>query len=246
MTSIPNREEQYNFINLGANHINYTRDFQISDAISAGDLTLLQTITADWFNQDTPFTSSPWEHIEEIDWYKLQLKCLNRSCRVAAYEGGLIKQSLFLISKIFNILIESGQSTEFLNTRVFHVICKKYCQAVNRLSTLHMSDLMKDILLYVNDHLTEDLTLQMIAKQFELHPVHLARKFKKEVGMTFIEYMNYQKVEYAKYLFYLDQYSLSDVAYLSGFNSHSYFTKVFKKVTGLTPTQFVKEHLHYY
>lgn len=246
MDSKYNRVEQYGLINTDSNHQDYTRDYGLSDAISTGDSQLLEEVTQGWYDQADPFMTSPWEDVSQIEWLKLQLKCLNKSCRVAAYEGECVSQSIYLLYKKFNILIDNGQSIDYLNEQIFYVICQSYCEAVHRLSTKNLTQSMKDIVFFINEHLTHDLTLQIIADQFDLHPVHLARKFKKEMGFTFIEYVNYQKVEYAKYLFYLDQYSLSDVAFLAGFNSHSYFTKVFKKVSGITPTQFVKENLVFY
>lgn len=100
---------------------------------------------------------------------------------------------------------------------------------------------MKEIIKFVTDHLTVDLTLKDIAEKFDMHPVHLARKFKQETGITYVSYMNNQRIFLAQYLFHLQTYELSDVAYLAGFNSHSYFTKVFKKITGLTPTKYIKQ-----
>lgn len=235
-----NRSEYLRYLNEESANENYIRLFETFLAISTGDMEALKKTTSLWYEMDHPLDFCQNDKLSDIEWFQFQLRVLNTHCRLSAETGGLVRQSNYLISSKYNLLIERGQSIDYLKKYVFYEIFDDYCSAVKNLSTQNLSDVMIEIITYTNDHLTEDLTLPLIADEFDIHPVHLARKFKQETGLTFVEYIHCQRIELAKFLLYLDQYSLSETAYLSGFNSHSYFTKVFKKITGEKPSQFKK------
>lgn len=232
------RSECLRYLNEESANEDYMRMFETSLAISTGNQDALKEITSLWYEMEHPFNFCPNDKLSDIEWFQSQLKVLNTYCRLSAENGSLIRQSNYLISSKYTLLIERGQSIDFLKKYVFHEIFDDYCFAVKKLSTKNLSAIMIEIITYINDYLTKDLTLQLIADEFNIHPVYLARKFKQETGMTFVEYTNCQRIDLAKFLFYLNQFSLSEIAYLSGFNSHSYFTKVFKKITGEKPSQF--------
>lgn len=173
--------------------------------------------------------------------FKNHLIIVNTYCRIAAKNGGVLPLYLHLISERFSMLIEDAETIEFLRENVYHDIYQEYCAAVADFSTNSYSTVMTEVVRYITENLTDNLTLTNIAAKFDMHPVHLARKFKQETGTTFISYVNVQRVYLAKYYFHLGKFQLSEVATLSGFNSHSYFTKVFKKTTGQTPTRYLKQ-----
>lgn len=233
-----NRSEYLRYLNEESANENYIRLFENFLAISTGDMEALKKTTSLWYEMDHPLDFCQNDKLSDIEWFQFQLRVLNTHCRLSAETGGLVRQSNYLISSKYTLLIERGESIDFLKKYVFYEVFEDYCLAVKNLSTKNLSDIMIKIITYINDYLTEDLTLQLIATEFNIHPVHLARKFKQETGATFVEYINSQRIERAKFLFYLNRFSLSDIAHLAGFNSHSYFTKVFKKITGEKPSQF--------
>jgi YesN/AraC family two-component response regulator len=228
-------------LNDDAVNYRYLVEDQATDAITEGDQSLLadtlQIIelekVLDYLKQDGVAYL--------LRNFKNHLIIVNTYCRIAAKNGGVLPLYLHLISERFSMLIEDADSVEFLREHVYHEIYQEYCQAVSEFSTTEYSPVMTEIVRYITENLTDNLTLTMIAEKFDMHPVHLARKFKQETGTTFISYVNVQRVYLAKYYFHLGRYQLSEVATLSGFNSHSYFTKVFKKTTGQTPTRYLKQ-----
>lgn len=218
----------------------YLIEDQATDSITEGDKKTLdetlQILDLDkilgHLEQDEP------EHL--LRNFKNQLIIVNTYCRIAAKNGGVLPLYLHLISERFSLLIEDSDSIEYLRDKVYYSIFEEYCHAVSVFSTTTYSTVMTDVVSYITENLTDNLTLTNIASKFGMHPVHLARKFKQETGTTFIGYVNQQRVYLAKFYFHLGKYQLSEVANLSGFNSHSYFTKVFKKITGQTPTKYIK------
>ncbi|GEK90871.1 helix-turn-helix transcriptional regulator [Alkalibacterium kapii] len=178
---------------------------------------------------------------DRLEAFKNHLKTVNTYSRIAAKNGGVLPLYLHLIFERFSMIIKDTYSIDYLIDHIYFEIFREYCHSVVHFSTSDYSSIMKEIVTYITDHLTSELTLTNIASIYGMHPVHLARKFKQETGSTFIGYVNQQRIYLAKYYFHLGEHQLSEVANLAGFNSHSYFTKVFKKITGKTPTKYLKD-----
>jgi AraC family transcriptional regulator len=78
-------------------------------------------------------------------------------------------------------------------------------------------------------------TLEEIAGQVDVHPVHLSRVFRKTYGETLGQYLNRIRVRYASQKLSTSDAPLSDVALSAGFYDQSHFTRIFKQLTGTTP-----------
>lgn len=90
---------------------------------------------------------------------------------------------------------------------------------------------------YILDHITEALTLDEIAKGAFLSTSQFKQKFKKQVGIAPRQFINSQKIEYAKDLLE-ENHSIEQIARLLNFESSSYFAFVFKKFCFCTPTEY--------
>lgn len=92
---------------------------------------------------------------------------------------------------------------------------------------------------YIVNHIDEDLSLQSVAKMFHISPEHLTRQFKREKGFTFYQYVLQQRVaESKRMLLNCPDMNLTDIAYACGFTSAAQFTRVFKDMTQLLPSQY--------
>lgn len=219
----------------------YLMQDQLADAITSGDKDKLEE-TLKLIDIDRVFSYLEADSdCELIDAFRNHLMTVNTYARIAARNGGVLPLYLHLIFERFSMIIKDTYSLDYLIEHVYFELFREYCHAVIYFSTSNYSSVMKEIVTYITENLTSELTLTNIASIYGMHPVHLARKFKQETGNTFIGYVNQQRVYLAKYYFHLGNYQLSEVANLAGFNSHSYFTKVFKKMTGKTPTKYLKD-----
>ncbi|MBH0230694.1 AraC family transcriptional regulator [Halobacillus yeomjeoni] len=95
---------------------------------------------------------------------------------------------------------------------------------------------------YILNNLTEELTLKDIAADLNVHPNYLSGIFTKETGISISQFINEQRVNEAKELLSITDYSLMEISILLGYNSQSYFTRVFKKHTGIGPKEFRKKY----
>lgn len=94
--------------------------------------------------------------------------------------------------------------------------------------------------LYINAHLSQDISLEDVAGDVQVSVFYLSRIFSLHAGLSFVEYVSNQRVTRAKGLLKFSRLSINKISQQCGFTDQNYFTKVFKKVTGLTPSQFRK------
>lgn len=96
---------------------------------------------------------------------------------------------------------------------------------------------VRTVAAYIREHFAEDVTLSHMAAMTGLTESYLSKRFRKEVGATFVDYLNTRRVEAAKS--YLDQgMSLKEVCGMAGFHNYNYFIRVFREKTGSTPARW--------
>ena len=91
---------------------------------------------------------------------------------------------------------------------------------------------------FIEEHSGEELSLRRVAKAVNIHPNYLSEKFKQVTGINFVEYV--ARTRFEKACRFLDDGGLriSDIAFAAGFQSLSQFNRVFKRLSGKSPTQF--------
>lgn len=98
----------------------------------------------------------------------------------------------------------------------------------------------EDIISYIKDHIREHLTLEALSNRAGLSPFYFTRLFKKETGYTPHEYIILSKVNIAKFYLKSTTYSIKEICFSSGFISESSFCTTFRKVCGMTPSEYRK------
>ncbi|OXM85413.1 response regulator transcription factor [Paenibacillus rigui] len=91
---------------------------------------------------------------------------------------------------------------------------------------------------YMDSHISEELSLEEVAEKMGLAPTYFSYMFKKMTNETFIQYRMRKRIERAKQLLELPHYKVVDVGIEIGYQSYPYFTKIFKKMTGCSPTEY--------
>ncbi len=94
---------------------------------------------------------------------------------------------------------------------------------------------------FIEEHYSNDISLSDVARYINISKNHLSYLFKKETGQTFSDYLIQYRIAKARSLLESGQnYTVSEIAELTGFHDTGYFSKVFKKATGLSPNQYKK------
>lgn len=97
---------------------------------------------------------------------------------------------------------------------------------------------IRKALRYIWDHYAQPLDLAQVAQVVQLSPSYFSTLFRQTVGMPFREYLCQIRVEQSKQLLLSGEYSLAQIAVSMGFPDQSYYSKVFKKIVGVTPGKY--------
>lgn len=104
------------------------------------------------------------------------------------------------------------------------------------------SKIMTNVLDYINKHFTGNITLSDTAEAAAVSKSYLCEIFKKELGMTFINYITNLRIDRAKQLLSGSDMKMYEISSAVGFNDYTYFSQIFKKKTGMTLSQYRKRH----
>lgn len=96
---------------------------------------------------------------------------------------------------------------------------------------------------YMQEHLSEEITLSVLAEEFHLNAQYISQLFKNEIDVGFFAYLTNIRLEKAKKLLLSTALPIADVAEQSGYGDYRVFTKVFKKAEGITPSQYRRDFL---
>ncbi len=131
-------------------------------------------------------------------------------------------------------LIHSAKEGVRLQKEMIH----KYCLLVKNHSLKGHSLLVRKIISAIDSDLTADLSLKSMADMLNVNASYLSTLFKKETGSTLTDYCNRKRVEHALFLLNSTTMQIQDIAQHCGISDVNYFTKIFKKVVGMTPREY--------
>ncbi len=162
---------------------------------------------------------------------------LNTICRKAAQSAYVHPIHLDEISRKFALKIESCTSVAQLEA-LEKEMTRKYCLLVQSYSLKDYSKPVQNIINYISFNLTADLSLNALSSEFALNNSYVSTLFKKETGTTLTNFVNNKRIDYAIYLLNTTKLPIQDISLQCGITDVNYFTKLFKKLKNMTPTQY--------
>jgi AraC-like DNA-binding protein/ligand-binding sensor protein len=155
----------------------------------------------------------------------------------AALEGGADCEEIFGLN--FNYLseIHNFRKVEEL-TFWLSKIMARFTDCVFNLADIRHKDTIFKAIAYIKRNYMNRITLEEVAKHVYLNPSYFSKIFNAEIKSTFVSYINSFRIRAAKELLLDSSTPLAEISSLAGFEDQSYFTKVFKKATGVTPGKF--------
>ena len=115
---------------------------------------------------------------------------------------------------------------------------EEYCDLIISNSLSGYSKIIQKVITYMMTYYKQQITVDDLATTHFIHPSHLSRKFKLETNMTITAYIQKIRIEHAQYLLRNKNMPIEEIAWMVGYGDSSYFTRVFKRQTGHTPTQY--------
>ena len=155
----------------------------------------------------------------------------------AAIEGGATSDSILRANNQFLMDIQNTDTLDDLCYRLQETI-DVFTDCMFNYIPSKGSELIKKAIRYISKNFQHTLTLDEVASHVHLNPSYFSTLFKQSTGSSFKEYLNLVRIEESKRLLANTDYSIIDISIAVGFEDQSYFSKVFKKYTGLTPKQY--------
>lgn len=212
--------------------LRYQGEQNLMDAISRGDYTAAK----EYLNQTGSYGLEQ-RLADTIRDKKNYLIIFNTLCRKAAQYGGVHPVYLDELSSRFAIQLETLHNVSKLDAMQGEMVYK-YSLLVQNHSTRSYSPVIQKAVDFICLNLKDDLSLSTLADQFSIHKSYLSSLFKRETGTTLTDFVTDRRISHAIYLLNTTNEPVQEIASSCGIPDLSYFTKIFRRKKGMTPTQY--------
>jgi two-component system, response regulator YesN len=214
--------------------LRYEVEMEIMRAVERGDSGSMKQLLlkiSNLFDFSERFPNHPVRAV------KNSLVILNTILRLAARNGNVQPYYLHQISEKFAKQIERSETIDSLNQLVA-VMCDEYCTLVRHQALSGYSPLVRKAAEYIAVHYSKPFNLTQLSDALHVNSAHLSRQFKKETGMTLTDFHQKRRIEEAKILLKNSESTIRWIADYVGFDDAGYFTRTFRKLEGMTPSQY--------
>ncbi|MBS6952961.1 MAG: response regulator [Enterocloster asparagiformis] len=176
------------------------------------------------------------------------LQAVDGACNILYLALSLLPDGSETLSQIFSSYGDGYRSIYRMNNveqvlEWLTVLRDGLCQVLKSRRKTYKDHVVTNVQKYINSHIEDRLPLNEVAAVFGLSPNYLSALFKKTCNIGFSEYITQKKVARAKALLLEQDMKIYEVADQLGFESAFYFSKVFKKVEGISPREYVQTRL---
>lgn len=162
-------------------------------------------------------------------------------CSRAAILGGVSAEGALSLSDYFIQMVEAADTVPEVKN-IGGEMQKTYVQRVQKAkASSNFSTLVRTCMEYVDTHIFEKISLNVMAEEVSYNEQYISRKFKGETGQSLFDYINQQKIQMAKFILTDKKLSIAEISHRLAFSSPSYFSSVFKKQTGMSPAEYQQD-----
>jgi two-component system response regulator YesN len=204
-------------------------DIKIINCLSTGNIDTLKSYVDDYFKTLCSDSSISKDYIK--------YSCL-------ALFGSILR---FCLEKAIDINAMFGEEDDWINKinncktifQLQETVLNIVEYVFNTISeNKNTNYLIKKAVEYIKDNFHEDINLETIAKNIFITPGYLSLLFKQETGVNFLEYLHKYRIQKAKEYLHNKLLKNYEVSRMVGYTNEKYFSQMFKRYTGLTPTQY--------
>lgn len=146
--------------------------------------------------------------------------------------------------KLFKEIDQCHDVNNILNK--INVLLNEISDLMNQQIERKNSIILEKVIQYVEEHYNEDITLSDIADKLHINYYYLSTYFKNQTSENLTTYINRIKIEKAQKLLRDSQDTIAEISKIVGFSDHNYFSKVFKKHVGMTPSMYRRKELGWF
>jgi two-component system response regulator YesN len=206
-----------------------TQEHKLIIGLENGDVQKCLTILSDTFRKYPNFFGQENIHYRIIE--------MMAAVRRVATENGINDriEPGYYMKKI--LCCKSGEEFEQTCTEeIRHIACE-----ISARKKSNIGKIVEKTNLLISERFHQDMNLDDISKELHISPQYLSRLYKNETGENFIERLTSVRIENAKKLMKESKYSIKEICYMSGYCDPNYFSKLFKKHVGISPTDYQKQ-----
>jgi AraC-like DNA-binding protein len=170
------------------------------------------------------------------------LLALNTLARKAVQGSSVHPMHIHTVSNDFAQKIEVSEREGELGS-ISEIMIRRYCALVQEYSLRKYSEIVRNVLNFVEFNLKEPLSLNLLAGQFNTVPSYLSRHFANELGMTLTDFINLKRLEHARHLLAGSTLHIDEIAEECGYQDVNYFIRLFKRKYGMSPSKY-RHSLH--
>ncbi len=138
-----------------------------------------------------------------------------------------------------NYLAELQSITDLSSLRAFFMqYVREILNAIEGSRQKESERVVGKVVDYIRDHFAEDVTLDEVSRMVDISPYYFSKLFKQEMGNGFIEYLTDIRIQKAKEYMANPKYSIKEICSMCGYADPNYFSRIFKKYVGLTPSEY--------
>lgn len=184
------------------------------------------------------FSSNPQRYLQAVD----------AACNILYLALSLLPEGEETLQEVFCAYPDGYRSVYKMKSVVqviqwLNTFRDGLCEILKNHRKTYKDHVVSNVQKYIASHIEDRLTLNDVSAVFGLSPNYLSSLFKKSCNIGFTEYITQKKVARAKALLLEQDYKIYEVADRLGFESAFYFSKVFKKVEGVSPREYVQSHV---
>ncbi|MBO4862978.1 MAG: helix-turn-helix transcriptional regulator [Eubacterium sp.] len=164
----------------------------------------------------------------------ISISMITRHC----IDKGMPSEVAYTLSDLYIRKVDKLKKADEIN-RLHKTMVYDYAERMAQIAendrySIHVTKTIK----YINDHITEPISVKDITENVKLNKSYLCALFKKETGKTIGSYIDTKKIELAKEYLTNTELRFIEISNALGFRSYSYYIQMFKKITGITPKEY--------
>lgn len=176
---------------------------------------------------------------------KNRLIIMSALCCRGAINLGVPSETAFSFADFFVIRLEDTRTVDEIPMLLTQMISFFRKEVKKAKEENQYSKHTRTLINYIDAHIQQNIDLVSIARTLNLNYKYVSKLFRKETGVNFIDYVYQKKVRLAKDLLKSQNCKIEDVSYYLGFSEPYYFSRVFKRYIGMTPSEYRKININF-
>ncbi len=176
---------------------------------------------------------------------KNRLIIMSALCCRGAIDLGVPSETAFSFADFFVLQLEEAKTVDeipLLLTQMLSFFRKEVKKAKEE---NQYSKHTRTLINYIDAHIQQNLDLVSIARNLNLNYKYVSKLFREETGVNFIDYVYQKKIKLAKDILKNQNCKIEDISYYLGFSEPYYFSRVFKRYIGMTPSEYRKININF-